>query len=376
MNRNFRFSILAISCIALAFLLTFNMNQQRVQADEQFDRRAMLTSIVENVIFPAQEAFIDTSAQLEADVATFADDPTLDNLVVVQKSWRQSSNAWEEMINYALDLRLDSFHNQVDKHPLNIEFVEGILNGDDEITENYVEGIGSTSRGLPAIEYLIFDPSLSPDEILATFDDEQRMAFLVALAQNIHNKAEEIHRYWADVDGRNYAKTFIEQDQEGGTIQGSINMIVNEMFLTLEDDLDMWIGEPSGIALGTDPQPDLVESPRSGQSAQHILHHLIGLQKLFNGGEADDMLGFDDYLDFLGAEYDDTTLSEAINARFDIAITAIESLEQPLQIAVIDNPEQVAEIYEAMRQLLIPFRADMNSQLNIVITLSDRDGDQ
>lgn len=375
MYRTIRLSIFAISLVVITIVLAFNTTRQTVLADDPFDRRALLTSMVENVIIPAQQAFIDVSAQLEADVATFADDPTIDNLMLVQASWRETSNAWEEIELYAFDLRLSATHNQVDKPPLNVEFVEDILNGDEEITGDYVEGIGSTSRGLPVIEYLIFDPTLSAEEIVATFDDARRLIFLVALSQNIHDKAEEIRLYWSE-DGRNYAQTFIEQDQEGGVIRGTINMIANKMFLYIEEDLDMWIGEPSGIALGTDPQPDLVESLLSGQSLQHILHHLIGMKNLFNGGEADDMLGFDDYLNFLDAEFEDRPLSEVINERFDVAIASIEAVEQPLQVAVVENPEQVAEIYENIRQLMIPMRVDMGSQFNIVMTLSDRDGDQ
>lgn len=374
MYRYLKFCVFT-SVIAVIGILMMNTPQQKVTAQDTFDRGVMLTSIVDNVIFPAQEAFVDATVQLEADVTVFVDEPSVENLAMVQASWRHTSNMWEEIDIYAFDLQMQSAHNQVDKPPVNEEFVADILSGGEDITEEYVEGLGSTSRGLPAVEYLIFNPEMTDEDIVATFEDSHRADFLVALSQNLIRKAEDIQSYWSE-DGRNYAQTFIEQDQEGGIVRGTINMIANNMFYFLEEDLQMGLGEPSGIATGTDPQPELVMSPRSGQSLQSILHHVISMHRIFNGGDSDDAVGFADYLDFLGAEFDGRPLSEVINERFENTINSMEAIEQPLEVAVVENPEQIAEVYENMRQLVIPIRADMGSQLGILITISSRDGDQ
>lgn len=367
-----RLLIFALLATAVAILLDRLANSMLVQADETFDRNAMLRSIVENVILPGQAAFINSTIQLNMAAERFYDDPNSDNLAALHQAWRQTSDAWDKIAIFNMDLRLTSYHNQIYKPPANYEFIHDILTGDDELSEAYVNGIGSTSKGLDAIEYLAFAPDKTPAEIIDIFADSRRRQFTLALAQNIQRKASEINDYWSP-DGRDFAKRFVKADQAGGNIQGSINMLVNKIFVQLETDLQMWLGRPAGIALDGDARPDLVESPHSQHSLQHIANRLIGLQNIFNGGDA---LGFDDYLDFIGAEYNDQALSQAINQQFAHVIASINAIDQPLSVAVVESPATVARLYEDMRQLLIPIRVDMKSHLSILVTLSDRDGDQ
>ncbi len=347
-----------------------------VEADDAFDRHAMLQSIVDKVILPGQVAFIQASDRLAITAERFVTTPGSAALAALQTAWRDASDAWELIALFNMDLRQTALHNQIDKTPANIEFIDDILSGADELTESYVNGIGSTSRGLPALEFLIFSYEITADDILAEFADERRQQYVLALAQNIARKAREVHDYWLPED-RDYASRFVRADQEGGEIQGSINMLANKMFIRLETDLQMWLGEPAGFVLEAGaPDPALVESRRSGHSLAHITQHLKAMQSLFNGGTSDDALGFADYLDFLGAQYDDRPLSDAINGRFDAAQAAAAAIDQPLAVAIIDSPDAVESLYESMRQLLILLRADMKSHLSILITFSDLDGDQ
>lgn len=366
-----------LAMIFLGLLLPLSMLAVGLvaQAQDSFDRRAMLRGIVDKVILPGQSAFNDASRHLADAAQDFANDPTLDKLAALQQAWRAASDAWEQIAIFNLDLRLTSYHNQIDKTPPNYEFIDALLQGEDAITESYVNGIGSTSRGLPAIEYLIFAPDSTPAAIVGSFEDARRLEFLLALAQNITRKAGEVSGYWAP-DGRNYAERFVNADHTGGELQGSINMLVNKIYVQLATDLQMWIGEPSGIATDGEARPELVEARRSGHSLQHIAQRLIGMQNIFNGGASAGDLGFDDYLDFLGAKYDDQPLSDVINERFFTALDAIDAIELPLAAAVVEAPDVIAALYEAIRQLQIPLRADMQSHLSILITLSDRDGDQ
>lgn len=345
------------------------------EAQDSFDRRALLQSIVDKVILPGQSAFSDASSHLADAAQDFVNEPTPGNLAALQQAWREASDAWEQIAIFNLDLRLTSYHNQIDKTPPNYEFIDAILQGAVDITEAFVNGIGSTSRGLPAIEYLIFAPDSTPADIVGDFEDSRRLDFLLAMARNITRKAGEVSDYWSP-EGRNYAERFVNADHAGGELQGSINMLVNKIYVQLATDLQMWIGEPSGIASDGKARPALVEARRSGHSLQHIAQRLIGMRNIFNGGTAADDLGFDDYLDFLGARFDGQPLSDVINKRFTAAIAAIHAIELPLAAALVEAPEDIAALYETIRQLQIPLRADMQSHLSILITLSDRDGDQ
>ena len=369
-------SPITIRCLALLVAaLALGPFLAAPRAGAAFDRHAMLQSMVDNVIRPGQDSFIAAGDSLAEAAEAFIAEPTLDSLADLQAAWRAASDAWEQIALYNMDLWLTALHNQIDKTPPNIEFIEGVLRGESELSEAAIESLGSTSRGLPALEVLLFSHEQSHAEILADFEDQRRRQYTLALAQNIARKAREVRAYWSP-EGRDYGARFVKADQAGGIVQGSINMLANKIFVRLEQDLQMWLGEPAGISTGQAPNPDLVEARRSGHSLAHIANHLAGMKALFNGGPDAEGLGFDDYLDFLGADYEDIPLSAAINQRFEAALTAAAAIQEPLAIAVLESPEAVAELYESMRQLLILLRADFKSQLNILITFSDLDGDQ
>ena len=368
-----RLAPIRVSLIAALLLWAGAIGSAR--AEDRFDRGRMLQGIVDEVIQPGQRAFIAAAEQLKTAAEAFANSPDRDALAALQSSWRDAADAWEAIAIFNMDLRLTAMHNQISKRPVNPAFISEILAGDDALSEATVDGMGSTSRGLPAIELLIFPRERGAEELTTAFDEERRRQFLVALAGNVASKALDLRDYWSP-EGRDYGKRFVRADQSGGVIQGSINMLANKLFTQLEKDLQMWLGEPAGIATGGDPDPERVEARRSGHSLALISRRLVGMQALFNGGALQAGLGFAGYLDFLGAEYDDGRLSDRINERFDRAREAAAAIDPALAAAVVQSPEAVAELHEAMRQLLILLRADMKSHMSILITFSDLDGDQ
>lgn len=344
------------------------------KAQDSFDRQAMLENLVTNIILPDYQTFVDVAEDLEAVTATFSEDPSIDNLLVVQEAWRETSNAWEEVAFYGISLKLMSLHNQVDKRPVNIDLINRLLDNADVIDESFVEIIGSTQKGLPAIEYFIFNGEGDNQAVLDNFSDNPNyLDFVVALAQYLPTTGENILLFWSP-EGDNFAEEFISASQSGGDSQGSINILVNEMFASFEMILQMQLGEPAGITNGGTAQPDLVDAPLSGHSLARIEHTLIGLQRLFTGG-AEDALGFDDYLDFLGADYGEQSLASYINEQFDASISAIQAIDEPLQDAVINQAETIQTLYDTIRMTFVAIRVDMASHLSILVTFSDADGD-
>jgi len=119
-------------------------------------------------------------------------------------------------------------------------------------------------------------------------------------------------------------------------------------------------------------RPDLVEAPYSGDSLPRIIATVESLRATFNGSEG---LGFDDYLNFLGAMYEDRPLSEAINAQFDASLAALRAIDEPLETAVTADQAQVEAAYEELRTLLVLFKVDMVNHLGLTLTFNDNDGD-
>ena len=376
-----------IKVFILAFLLIIGMAAcssmdtaeaaPTVRPDDGFNRKAMLENITMQIIVPAHDEFADALADLELAAQAFSADPTPDTLTTVQDVWRTASLARMALLSFRIGLVDDSLlHHRLDNRPPRIKFIdENIIAGDQPITNEYLESIGSSSVGLGALEYLLFDPVGGNDAVLAAFinaeNADRRRELIVALAQNARQHGDELAAIWS-AEGDNYAQAFIAADMDGGELQGSMNMLFNQMVADLEEIVTSRLGKPAGKRSNGAVRPDLVESLYAQQSLPRINATLAEMQVIFNGNDA---AGFDDYLDYLDAEYENGRLSDAINAQFDVTIAALKALDQPLATSVESDLPAVETAIDEVNQLLVLFKADMANHLGVTLTFNDNDGD-
>jgi hypothetical protein len=97
------------------------------------------------------------------------------------------------------------------------------------------------------------------------------------------------------------------------------------------------------------------------------------LQAIHSGGTG---AGFDDYLDFVEAEYEPgLPLSEKINQQFTDCLLQANALSGPVHELVVSDPDALNDLYLSLKQLLVLLKTDMSSRLGLLITFSDNDGD-
>ncbi|MCB0164627.1 MAG: imelysin family protein [Anaerolineae bacterium] len=352
-----------------------------------FDRHALLVNMADNVIVPLLQDFEEQAAALKDATHQFRDDPTEANLEAVQQAWQQATMTWNKAIFFELGsfrkpngdlVSFMEIYNKIDKWPTNVDFIEKFIAEQEAIDEPMIDANGSTTKGLPAIEYLIFNPAGNA-QVVSSFTDgpagPKRMQYLVAAAENTHSKAEELLNIWA-AEGDNYAQMFINADADSGDPQASISLLVNQMTASLEDIVKRKIGHPLGKTSQAGVRPELVEAEMSGISGQLLHSNFEGFANVFNGdGSAGQQLGFDDYLDYLGAEYEGQPLSKVINAQIETTQAALEAIDEPLHQAMENQPDQVELVYNEARKLIVLIKADMANHLAVTMTFSDSDGD-
>ena len=257
------------------------------------------------------------------------------------------------------------FHNHISKTPANIDLIEERIVKADTIDEAFIEGIGSTSKGLPAIEYFLFS-SEGDEAVVSSFKDgpPKRLQYLVALAQNLSGKAQRLYDLWSpDKDN------FIERLTASKTgTQAPINLLVNAMVSQAVGIGREKIGRPFGKITG-EPLPETAQGRLSGTSIEQMISNIEVLQLTFNGADG---LGFDDYLNFIN---DSDSFTVKVNQQLDSTLNALKNIDNPLDIAVIENPEQVGQAYAEVRELAILLQVDTANQLGVTVTFNDSDGD-
>ena len=94
--------------------------------------------------------------------------------------------------------------------------------------------------------------------------------------------------------------------------------------------------------------PELVECYHYGQSLPFCKRAVTSLKNYINGvsyiSSEENGLGFDDYMNFVNAQYNNEQLSAVINNQFDEILTGLNSINDPLSNEVIANKADVQEV--------------------------------
>ena len=356
---------MAMRKIALALSLAFIV---LVGCTPTFSRAEMLANLSEHVILPSHKALLASVNKLSAAVAAYNDVPTAEGLTSMRSAWQETSLAWMAVTPYRFNRINEALiMNRIESLPARVPFIEETIAGDQLITAEFVTGVGSSSQGLGSIEYLIFDAASAAD--LAA--NPRRQAYLAGASTALANNVAALLNIWS-TEGEAYGRTFAEADADGGDLQGSTNMLVNQLLQSIENITWDRIGKPSGRRTNGLVRPGLVEAPYSQSSLTRIRATVVALETIYHGGKG---LGLDDYLDYLGADYQGQPLSAAISQQFSVTLAALDAIDLPLTQAVTQDAAGVDTAFAELRQLIALLKSDMASQLGVTLTFSDNDGD-
>ncbi|MEX1258298.1 MAG: imelysin family protein [Gemmatimonadota bacterium] len=336
-----------------------------------FDRGAMLHAIGTTVILPGQEALVLEAERLDAAAAAFAAAPTEEALLELRDRWLATELAWKGVQLFQFEGLL-ILHNAIEKRPARDDFIEETITALNRgalvaLDTGFIESAGATSKGLGAIEHLIFPAGLDPSEVVAGFVMPGRGAYLRATAENLVAKTRELQAHWAPGEG-GYLTTFVANDSDGADIRGSVSRLANRIIEAHEIATQHGLGRPMGRTMDGVPHPEEVEAPLSGHSLELLVATVETLRRTMDAG-------VDDYLDHLDLSGNAEPLSARIAAQYAVALNALREIEGPLEVAVIARPAQVETAYEEMRALIVLLKTEMAAQLGITVTFSDTDGD-
>ncbi len=322
-----------------------------------FNRKAMLQGIVDEIILPNHALFVARSAELETAVRALHADPTDANLANAQAAWKTTVDAWSGVQLFDMgQINRDFMHPAIDRIPPNIDGIEQSINDGQSLSMERVNSFGSNKKGLPTLEYLLFLPDLT---------DQRRLEYTLATAEVLAQNAADLETAWRD-----YADDFVSAELDNQNTNSSISMLVNEIVRRLEIIMGLGLGQPLGLNIQTDGEahPETLFSPYAGYTEERLLHQLISVQTVLDGG-------IDDYLDYLNlTPVEEQPLSERLDNAIAEAIVLTGQLDD-LERRVVEDRESAEAAYAAIREVAILTRVDLTSQLGVLLTFSDADGD-
>lgn len=359
----------------LVLLLLFTLSCEKggsagFSSEVQRHKKAQLDNIYDNEISRLNTEFITETSLLNDGISHFKQETTTANLIEVQQQWLRTLKVWKQMELYNIgDISKTFIHSEIGRWPSNEVFINDFIDEIEIIDEAFIASKGASSKGISALEYLLFSAE-DNDIVLTSFSSDanyaKRLDYLTAVAQNLKTKANELSELWTA-----YRAKFTSGLENG--VEGSQNQIINQMVSTIEAILISKLGKPLGDTNGGTIALDELEAARSGASLEIIQQHLISLKRCYKGDFAltPFRVGFDDFLILIGSE----DFSDKITAQFSECQKKIDAIKGSLHDEISSNPEAVVALKNSFTDLLVLIKVDMANVLGSTITFNDNDGD-
>lgn len=366
---------LSITLLSIILIATFfvSCDKDGISEDEyqiQYRREAQLNNAYTNGIIPLNSSFVFNAKELKTQTQTFVQQPNIENLKNLKIQWVNTLKTWKHLELYNLGIIEDSFiHFEINRWPTNIGIVNNFIEGTETINADFIAGNGSSSKGISAMEYLLFsfdDNQEILDQFTTSPNFERRQAYLLSLSENLETKAIALQTLWIM-----HETDFISSLENG--ISGSQNQLTNAMVALIEEIIISKLGNPLGNGNGGEINIEDLEAYRSENSLLIIQEHLIALKTLYTGNFNQDSInwGFNDYLYLIGR----TTLNDAITVSFNNCQERLDVILGSLKQELQDTPQNVIELQDALNGLLVLIKVDMANAIGTTITINDNDGD-
>lgn len=364
--------------------LNYNIDAQKDDNSclyEDYDKLSLLTNLADNYIIPSLDAYKRKIITLNIHVDSFIANPNISNLTLIRADWEEALLNWQD-IGF-LDFGPSEYillRKQTNTFPIDTaELNNSISTADWNL--GYVSSYDS--KGLQALDYLLFKPGHSDNELITYFqNNENAKNYFKALTEDLNQNINYVSDQWVT-----YREDFINDFEVTSSnlstnSQGSsISNIINALCLHYEFYVRRGkVGLPLGVFNGFSQLelPELVECYYSGKSTQNLVRSINSLRKYVTGSSYlnnDNGLGLDDYMDFVNAEQNSQQLSTVINNQFLTILEELNNINGPLSEEIINNKSHITQTYQELQQLVPYMKVDMTSALGVLITYQDNDGD-
>lgn len=324
-----------------------------------FDKAAMLVNYADNIIIPAYTTLQTQSATLETAVNTFLATPNTANQQALKTVFKDTYLRFE-------DVSVDQFgpaesallSNFLNTFPTDSAMVEGnITRGTYDLTINS----SISQQGLPALDYLLFNPHAVADFTGATAVNRKK--YVQDLITILKTKVTTVLNGWKNT----YRATFVGNTKSDS---GSpIAFLINQFAFEMDQLKGPRIGWPFGKQSGGTQFPNNTEGFNSGISVALATQNLTALKGMYTG--ANSGKGMSDYLISLNKQQ----LNTDVLAQFDKALGALRAVPDPYPTSMTTKKTEIEAAYREIQILLTLIKTDVASATSVRITYQDTDGD-
>jgi len=362
MHRNYNLVVLV--SLVLALFSCKKENKPNMQEDNPFDKAALLRNVADSIVLPSYSVMVHLTDSLLMSVSEFNNAPSSASLNQLKGVFREAYTFYQGVsilgFGPAEDrlVRVNCNVFPTDTIKINNNIEAGVWNLD--------AATNTAAKGFPAIEFLLYGYNQSEASVLQKFSDGKRGHYLFQLCFELQKLFKNVYTDWTN----GYHSSFVSQLSTD--IGSPIGYLVNQLNFELDYLKNAKIATPLGLRSDGTPHPDNCEGFYAGSSVPYLLKTLEAIEKLYRGGQG---IGFDDYLDHLGAANGNERLTTVINLQFTKCKQSLMAIPDPMSDHLVSDKATLEGAYKDLVKLLVYLKTDLPSALGVVITYQDGDGD-
>jgi uncharacterized protein len=339
---------------------------------EPFDREPMLINFADNLIIPVFSDLKTKTTLLHTAATTFSNDPSANNLSIVQQTWTDAFLSWQYANSYNFGPAGEegvkkALVQEIGTWPVSESKIDQAISSGTYDLEDF----NRDARGFLAVEYLVFSLTDDNTAIMESFNSANRKKYLTDLTANIKTAVDVVHNAWTT----SYRSQFVAST--GTSVGSSTSMLYNEFIKSYEAIKNYKVGIPSGQRPGqVTTEPAKVEAYYSGKTIQMLKANFISVEDIWYGRaeSGSDGIGFREYLERVEGG---TALIASTETQLMATHAALDPLSDSPRLSeqLVSDPVPFANLHNELQKGLRFFKSDMSSILGISITYSSGDGD-
>ena len=315
------------------------------------DYSALLRSTGEDVILQTYADLDAKTGLLVAALTALETEPTAPHLDAARQAWRDARKPWEQAEGFLFGpVDQQGIDPAMDSWPVNEVDLENVLNSGNALTKSFIDQQEGTVKGFHTIEYLIF--GVNGDKVVADFD-QREFEYLRACAESLKGETNKLYTTWATSGGN-----FIRNLTQAGTAQSiypsqkaAIQEVVNGLVTIADEVANGKINDPF-----TQQNITLEESRFSANSKADFADNIRSIRNIYFGA----LNGGHSSVSIHGlVEEKDPVLNTRIADEIDAAIVAIEGIPGTFTTAIFDQPANVQDAQNKVRNLLETLQSDL-----------------
>lgn len=350
-------------------LVVFLLSGCRGDSPEDPHRLAVIASLAENVGLVQYKNFESQSEQLAAVAKAACESMTDESLSGVRDAWWTARGGLKtaEIIQFGPVVEYpDRLGPKLDDWPVNEDAVDELLEGDSDLSLADFQRMGTATRGLPVVEYLLW--GAGEDSVSALQNNSRRCLAVVGSTADVAASGARLREVWQNDWVARLSLPESADDDAYDMAQDVIDEWVNRMAFTVENIRAEKLGKPVGDSAGGEPQPDTIESRYSGRSLMDARDALIGVAQVWSGDVETSHLGIQDLVS-------NSALIERVDLVLSVAQERLSDIPETLEQTVLIEPEIIARAQEALLELQVSIQVDLAQELGVTLAFNDNDGD-